>query len=237
MKSWPLLTAALLGAIGGSLALLAYDRTDQRARTERIVHDYVLANPQIIPEAMEKLRANDAGQVIAANRAQIVTPVGDAWIGNPKGDVTLVEYYDYNCGYCRASLPMIQQLVARDPKLKVVFRDLPVLSEQSGTAAQLSVAAALAGKFKPFHDTLYAAGPITPASLAAASRAAGFDPQALATAGSTPAVTQAIRTNLALARQLGMAGTPAWVVGDQVLAGALPIETVEAAIAAARGTR
>ena len=237
MKTWPLLIAGVLGAIGGSLALLAYERTDQRERTERIVHDYVLANPQLIPEAMERLRANDAGQVIAANRAQIVTPVGDAWIGNPHGDVTLVEYYDYNCGYCRASLPMIAKLVSRDPKLRIVFRDLPILSEQSGTAAQLSIAAALAGKFKPFHDTLYAAGPISPASLDAASRAAGFDPTALAKTAAQPAVAQTIRVNVALARQMGMAGTPAWVVGNQVLAGALPIESVEAAIATARGAR
>lgn len=237
MKQWTLVAAGVLGAAGGALALSAYERTTERERMQQVVHDYVLANPQIIPEAMERLRATDAGQVVAANRAQIATPVGDAWIGNPHGDVTLVEYYDYNCGYCRASLPMIQQLVARDPKLRIVFRDLPILSEQSGTAAQLSVAAALAGKFKPFHDTLYAAGPITPASLAAASEAAGFAPAALAKAAAIPAVTQTIRTNLALARQLGMSGTPAWVVGDKVLAGALPLDTMEAAIAAARTKR
>lgn len=206
----------------------------ERAKVERVVHDYVLAHPEIIPQAMQKLQDRDTGRVIGANRAAIVTPIGDEFIGNPKGDVTLVEFFDYQCGFCRASLPTIAKLVERDPNLRVVFRDYPVLSTESAVAAQLGIAAARQGRFKRFHDALFAGGPVTQASMDAASRAAGIDPLALQRAAQAPQVADAIRANLALGRQLGMTGTPAWVVGDRVLSGALPIEDIERAIADAR---
>src|SRR3546814_7208937 len=114
--------------------------------------------------------SSDLGRVIAANKAAILTPVASAWMGNPKGDVTVVEYFDYNCGFCRASLPTIAALVKADPNVKIVFRELPVLSEESGVAARWSLAAAKAGKFNAFHEALYAGGPITEASMAAAAR-------------------------------------------------------------------
>ncbi|MCM8729412.1 DsbA family protein [Hephaestia sp. GCM10023244] len=205
-----------------------------RAQIEKVVHQYVLDHPELIPEAMRRLQDRETGQVIAANQEAILTPVASAWMGNPKGDVTIVEYFDYNCGFCRASLPTIAALVKADPNVKIVFRELPVLSEESGVAARWSLAAARAGKFNAFHEALYAAGPISDASLAAATRTAGLDPAALREAAHAPGIDDAIRTNMAMAQQLGITGTPAWVIGDRVMSGAMTLDQMKDAVAEAR---
>jgi protein-disulfide isomerase len=122
-------------------------------------------------------------------------------------------------------------LIKRDPKLRVVYRDLPILSDESRLAARASLAAAQQGKFLGFHDALYAGGPVSNASIAAAAAKAG-----VALAGiDTASVDAEIARNMQTAAKLGMNGTPSWVVGNRVLSGALPIEEIEKAIAAARG--
>jgi protein-disulfide isomerase len=203
-----------------------------QVRVERVVRDYVLAHPELIPEAMDRLKRREAGKLIAANRKLILEPVGDAWIGNPNGDVTLVEYFDYNCGFCRSSLPTIAELIKRDPKVRIVFREFPILSPQSILAAKLSLAAAEQGRFKVFHDTLYAAGPVSDATMAAAAKAAGVD-MAKASAMAPRAETE-IATNTAVAQQLGMTGTPSWIIGDKVVSAALSLEDLEKAVKEAR---
>ncbi|MEO5866396.1 MAG: DsbA family protein [Sphingomonas sp.] len=191
--------------------------------------DYVLAHPEMISEVIDTLRQRQSGAVIAANRSAILDPYAGAWAGNPKGDVTIVEYFDYNCGYCRASLPTIQKLLADDPKLRIVFRELPILSPQSGDAAKLSLAAAAQGKFRAFHLAMYAGGPITPDSMNKAVQVAGVDPSRTA-----PGAEQEIERNLTIARDLGLSGTPSWVIGNRAVSGALPLDTFKKAIAEAR---
>jgi protein-disulfide isomerase len=230
---------ALAAAIGAGVlfavqALVPGAPGGDRAKIEAVVRDYVLDHPELIPEAMQRLQDRETAKVIAANKEAIFTPVGSAWAGNPEADLTIVEYFDYNCGFCRASLPTIDALLKSDPNLKIVFRELPVLSEESAVAAKLSLAAAKAGKFSAFHDALYAGGPITQASMAAAARKAGLDPAQLRQKAQAPAIEDAIRTNLAMAGRLGVSGTPAWVIGDRVVSGAMPLEQMQAAIAEAR---
>ncbi len=230
MKTWLIPAAAgVLGAVvgGGTMLAVAQDRAaggDVRA--------YLLAHPEVIQEAMQRLQQKEAGSAVAANRAAIVTPFGNAWAGNPQGDVTLVEYYDYNCGYCRASLPTIRQLVERDPKLRVVFRELPILAESSRSAARISLAAAAQGRFAAFHDALYGNGRVSDDSIAAAARTAGVDTAGLPALA--PRIDAEIARNMEVAGKLGLSGTPSWVIGDRVLSGALPIEELERAIAEAR---
>ncbi len=234
MNRFSLPAIAVAGAILGGLAVWGFDRQGggvERAQVEAIVHDYVLAHPEILPEAMEKLRDRESGKTVTANRAAIVTPFGNAWAGNPKGDVTLVEYFDYNCGYCRASLPTIARLIAADPQVRVVFRELPVLSAESRVAARASLAAAAQGKFATFHDALYAGGPVSDASIAAAAAKAGVD---TAQPGFGKTADAEIAKNMETAAKLGVTGTPSWVVGDRVLSGALPLEELQKAVAAAR---
>ena len=193
------------------------------------VREYLLAHPEVIPEAMTRLQDRENGKLVAQHRESITRPYASAWAGNARGDVTVVEYLDYNCGYCRATLPVVAQLVARDPKVRVVYRELPVLAESSRAAARASLAAAAQGKHARFHEALYAGGPVTPTSIAAAGRAAGIDPARV------PTDAQAeLDRNLEVARTLGFSGTPSWVIGDRILSGAQPLETLEAAVKAAR---
>lgn len=208
-----------------------------RAAVERVVRDYILANPEIIPEANAVLRDRQTGEVIAANRSAIINPYGSAWIGNPDGDVTLVQYFDYNCGFCRSSLPTIAKLIESDPKIRIVFRELPILSDESRTAARLSLVAADKGRFRQFHEAVYAGGPITEASLGQAISAAGLDPATARAAAADPRHETEIRTNLAIAQQLGVTGTPSWVIGNRVISAALPLEELQREIARVRASR
>lgn len=239
-----LFLVVLVAALAGAAGYAAVDRfvagtplDPGRGRVEKIVRDYVLANPEIIPEAMDRLRDNEAAKAVAANRRAIVQPYAAAWMGNPRGDVTITEFYDYNCGFCRAVLPTLEKLVATDPGIRIVFRELPILAQESGDAAKLSLAAAEQEKFLPFHNALYAAGRVTPETLDAAAGAAGLDRARATAAAASPRVVQEIDANMALAGKLNLTGTPAWVIGDRTYSGALSYEALVDAVKDARAKR
>ncbi len=204
--------------------------TTDRAAIEKIVREYILSHPEILPEAMENLRARELATVVAANRTTIETPFAGAWEGAADADVTIVQFFDYNCGYCRKSLADIDRLLAADKKLRVVYRELPVLGPASENAARVSLAAAKVGKYASFHRAVYAAGQPEPRAIERIAKGLGID---LAFA-SDPAVQTEINTNLNLARPLQITGTPAWVVGDRVLSGAVGYDALKEAVAAAR---
>ena len=226
-------------ALGASAMVLAQSSPDgaapaapDRAGIEAVVRDYILAHPEIISQAMDRLQANQTGQLIAANRKAIETPFPGAEAGNPGGDVTLVEYLDYACGYCRASVADVDRLIAGDPKLHVVFRELPILGAASATAANASLAAAAQGRFYAFHRALYAAGQLTDAKVAAVARATGVRQE-----GTPPGAAAEIAANLEMARTLRVSGTPSFVVGDQMLSGAVGHDALAKAIAETRAAR
>lgn len=230
------LSAALgAGAVIGVQALAPAAVADaDKARIGQVVRDYVLENPEILPEAMKRLQDREMGKAVASSRTAITQPYASAWEGNAKGDVTVAVYMDYACGYCRASLPMIARLVAQDPDVRIVYRELPVLSEVSRTAARWGLAAADQGKFKPFHDALYSAGQLSEASIRAAAAAAGLDTARAQAALTTPRVEGEIARNLEVAGKLGVTGTPSWVIGERVISGMVPYEVLEQAVKAAR---
>ena len=227
---------ALLGAVLGAGAMLwgsgHFAPAGDKTQIEQVVHDYLLSHPEVLPDAMDALRDKQHAKTIADNRAAILEPFGSAWAGSAHPDLTIVEYYDYNCGYCRASLPAIGQLLASDPKLRIVFREFPVLAESSATAARMSLAAAEQGKFKPFHDSLYAGGPVTDQSIAAAAKIAGVD--SAKAAAFAPKADAEIAANMGIARQLGLTGTPSWVIGNHVVSSALPLDELQKLVAQAR---
>ncbi|QDZ08202.1 DsbA family protein [Sphingomonas panacisoli] len=218
--------AALLGA--GATWLVSHQAGGNQVR------EYLLAHPEVIPEAMQKLQERSNAKVIAANRADILTPVGSAWAGNPNGDVTVVEYLDYNCTYCRASLPIVDKLIAAEPNVKVIYRELPVLSLESETAARYAIVAGRQGKYRALHAALYAGGPLTEASMDKALVTAGLDPAKVKEEAKSASVEAMIKTNLSLMRPLGMTGTPTWVIGDRVVSSVMSLEDMRDAIAAAR---
>ncbi|RUN75573.1 DsbA family protein [Sphingomonas sp. TF3] len=235
--SWTVFATALIAALLGAAAFAGIERlapaaAGERARVEGVVHDYVLAHPEIIPEALDRLRDRAHADTIASNHDAILKPFGSAWAGNPAGDVTLVEYFDYNCGYCRASLPAIAALLKSDPKIRIVYREFPILAQSSVDAARMSLAAADQGKFQQFHDALYAGGQVSPQTIAAAAKTAGVD-QARA-AAFAPKADAEIAQNQTIARSLGLTGTPSWVIGSKVVSSALPLEELQKAVAEAR---
>jgi protein-disulfide isomerase len=223
-------TAVIGGVIGSLLtaALLVF-ATPQFVAV-RIVRQGMLHDPQILPDTADALRDAQFAPVLAANRTALETPFGSSWKGAAKPDVTLVEFFDYACPYCKASNPAIDRLLQEDKGLRVVYRELPILGDNSVAAARLSLAASKAGRFAKFHDTLWAAGRPAPETIALASSAAGIPPQP----AKDPAVEAELRRNFQLAGQLGATGTPLFVVGDRVMNSAVAYDTLKKMIAEAR---
>src|SRR5262249_3203462 len=155
-------------------------------------------------EAMERLQDKQTASLIAAHRGAIETPFPGAVAGNPRGDVTLVEYFDYACGYCRASVADVDKLIAADPQIRVVYKELPILPAYSDRAARMSLVAAQAGKFAAYHHALYGEGPLDDAKISKAAASVGLD----SAAADSPAIAREIEGNLTLARSLRLSGTP-----------------------------
>ena len=187
-----------------------------------------------LPEAMNRLQANGAARQISAQRDRIETPFGGAVLGNPQGTLTLVQFTDYACGYCRQSVADIAALVAAHPDLRVVVREMPILSRESEQAARMALSAARQGRYATFHDAMFEAGRPAAASIAAAAQKAGVDRALAARTAEGSDVTNELAGNLALAKELGITGTPAWVIGDKLMIGAVGREALESAIAETR---
>lgn len=224
--------AAALAVQGSAAADRA--TVSNRAEIEQIVRDYILEHPEILPQAMERLQAKRVSSAIDGKRQEIETPYAGAWEGAADGDAVLVEFFDYSCGYCRASLSDISKLLAEDRKLKVVYRELPILSEESGKAARVSLLAAEQGKYRPYHSALYAAGRVTHDSIIDAAVSAGIDRKEAEKAIADTRYDGEIQKNIRLAQSLGASGTPTFVIGGQMLEGAVGYDALKAAVADAR---
>lgn len=228
---------AFAAAAAGTAAVVQSPAVAPRdkAAIEQIVHDYILDHPEIIPQAIEKLQGQRMSSTIEANRSAIETPYAGAWEGAAKADVTVVEFFDYACGYCRASLPDLTKLLAQDKGVKVVYRELPILSEQSSDAAKVSLLAAEKGRYPAFHKALYDAGKVTRDTIFAAAATIGIDRKAAEAAMVASKYDGEIQSNIALAQKLQATGTPTFVIGGQVLNGAIGYEALKEAVATARG--
>ncbi|RED16222.1 DsbA family protein [Parasphingopyxis lamellibrachiae] len=206
----------------------------ERADLEIVIREYILANPEIIPEAMERLQERRMVQMISTVRDGLETPFEGAWAGSANADVTIVEFFDYACGFCRTSLPDIERLLAEDDNLRVVYRELPILSEESVEAARVSLSAARQRQYNDFHHALFAAGRPGDATIAEAQRSAGLSPARVRSDIADPAIEAEIRNNRELAGRLELTGTPAFVVGDRILSGAVGYERLKEAVEEAR---
>lgn len=199
------------------------------------VHDYIVENPEVIPEAMERLQERRTGQLVAGIRSELETPFEGAWAGAAEPAVTVVEFFDYACGYCRASLPDIERLLREHDDVRIVFRELPILSPESEQAARVSLAAARQHEFFDFHRAMYGQGRPSAESIAAAQREVGLDAARVSRDIADAAVTAELHGNVALAQRLELTGTPAFVVGDRILSGAVGYDRLVEAIEEARG--
>ena len=223
--------SAIVGGVIGALltaALLVFATPQFLA--SKIVRQGMLADPNILAEAADALRDRQYAPTLAANRAAIETPFGSSWKGAEKPNVVMVEFYDYACPYCKASNPHVDQLIKDTPDLRVVYRELPILGPDSIVSARLSLAASKAGRFRAFHDALYAAGRPAPDTNAAAARVANISPAPTEDA----AIEAELKRNFQMAGQLGATGTPLFVIGDRVLNGAVGYDALKQAIDDAR---
>lgn len=198
--------------------------------------DYLLAHPEVLPEAMQVLQQRDMAARIDPVRGELEQPFPGAVLGNPEGTVTLVEFSDYACSFCRQSLADVERLVAANPDLKVVIREYPILRAESVDAARMALAAAQQGRYAAFHEAMFRLGPPSAETIAAAARDAGVDLAQAEQAIAAGAFDTHLRSNAMLADRLGITGTPGWVIGDEALAGAVGAETIGQAIARARAS-
>ena len=226
---WFLTLAIALAAGFGGAALW-----DVTGLGDRATRAYLLANPEVLPEAMDVLQRRDQQARIGPLRAELETPFPGAVLGNPAGSVTLVEFSDYACSYCRQSVADVASLIAANPDLWVIVREFPILSPESVDAARMALAAAQQGKFARFHEAMYRLGPPSQATIEAAAREAGVDLATARAAMEDGAFDPHLQANVALAQQLGLSGTPGWVVGDQSVNGAVGRQALGDAIEEAR---
>lgn len=201
--------------------------------------EYLLQNPQIVVEALQRLEqrklaaeTNELQTLVAERSDEIFSdpeaPVG----GNPNGDVTLVEFFDYNCPYCRKAAPILQQAVDEDRDLKLVYKEWPILGPGSEFAAKAALAAHRQGKYEAFHQALMGfPGRISESSTLTIAGDAGLDVEQLKRDMQDAAIANAIERNRALANDLRITGTPTFVVGDEIIRGLVDLATLQSFIA------
>jgi protein-disulfide isomerase len=210
------------------------------AQLEPMIESYLLKDPKILQRvaaALETtLRDEDRERSLTAISSMtdtIFNSPDDVVVGNPDGDVTLVEFFDYNCGYCRNAVPDMAQLIAEDPNLRVVFKEFPILSAESVDAARVAI---LVGKegvdYWSFHEALYSSRSKVDKTFAlAAAKELGLNPITLELDMGSAAVSQTIQKNHDLAKALGISGTPSYVIGTEIIPGAIGMEGLKERIA------
>jgi protein-disulfide isomerase len=245
------LSALLLPVLLALASLLASARADdppssftasQRAEIVAVVRQALKTDPTILRDAVTALQTDDAAVKEAAARAAIDrsgpaltgTPT-DPMAGNPDGDVTVVEFYDLRCPYCRRMLPVLADLLRQDPNIRLVYKDIPILGPASVLGARAVLAAQRQGGYLRLHDAIMAGPPgITEDSLRQNAASAGLDWGRLRHDMDDAGIERRIDANLALARDLGIDGTPVYVVGGRMLPGAVDLAELQGAVAAMR---
>ncbi len=209
---------------------------------EDIVRDYILSNPEIVIEALQTYQAKrDAAELqakvdaIATFREDLINDPASPFVGNPEGDVVMVEFFDYRCPYCRRVAGVLEQALEEDPGVKLIFKEFPILGEQSIQGARAALAAEKQGKYKAFHFALMEKpGDMSRAHIMATAEQAGLDTTRLAVDMESKDIDDALRRNYELAERLGINGTPALVVGETLVPGAFDKEALLRIIAEAR---
>ena len=201
----------------------------------------ILENPQIIMQAVAILEQHERERAASgANtvRLQLEQDPNSPNLGNPDGDVTVIEFFDYNCPYCRKAGQTVQELLASDANVRVIYREWPILGEDSVFASRAALAARAQGKYEEFHWALMnGEGRASEASILKLARHLDLDVEKLQADMTSPAVEAHIAQSSALARTLGFTGTPAFIVGDRTAPGMLSTDEITAMVAEARAAK
>lgn len=225
-----LIILALLVLLPASAPAQAQPAPMSREEIEKVVRDYLLREPQVIYDALQELqRRRDADEatrlqaVIAERRDDLIADRSDPVLGNPKGDVTLVEFFDYRCGYCRSMTAGLRSLLEQDKKLRFVMKELPVLGPESILASRAALAARKQGKYEAMHWALFQAKDLSEAGIMTLAREIGLDAAKLKADMASEDVENELRQTYQLAQALGINGTPSFVVGNTLIPGATPV--------------
>lgn len=209
---------------------------------EDLVRNYLLDHPEVLIQALQSYEQRQQAAEAERQRQAILAEVealsrdpDDPVIGNPDGDVTLVEFFDYRCPYCKRVSGTLVQLMEEDPKLRVVMKEFPILSQESVQAARAGLAAARQGKYHSFHFALMdKGGSFSDQEIFAVAQSVGLDVERLRADMQDPAIESTLRRVHRLAGKLGISGTPAFVIGDTLVPGAVGLEQLRALVAEAR---
>jgi protein-disulfide isomerase len=220
---------------------------EQRGEIEVIIKEYLLSHPELLQEVMTELEKRQATAETEKHRAAVTeysaaifTSPRQVTLGNPQGDVTVVEFFDYNCGYCKRAMGDMLDLMKNDGKLKFVLKEFPVLGEGSVQAAQVAAAVRMQDKsggkkYLEFHQKLLGGrGPADKARALAAAKETGFDMARIEKDIGSDEVKATLEENFKIAEALGLNGTPSYVVGNDVVVGAVGLSTLKEKVNAAR---
>ena len=247
MKSaWAARAACALAliAIAGTRPAAAVDALtpQQKSAVDQAIHDYIESHPEVVLDALraaqKKLDAEaleEARRVIIEKHDELFADPDDLVQGDPKGDATIVEFFDYRCPYCKEVEPSLEALVKQDPKLRIVYKEFPILGEPSVFATHVALASRRHGKYPEFHRAMMAAkGEIDDDKVMKIAASVGLDPAVIKAELASPEIERIIRANYALGDLLGLQGTPGIVIGDALIPGAVDIDTLRESVAAAR---
>ncbi|HTC06914.1 MAG TPA: DsbA family protein [Xanthobacteraceae bacterium] len=219
---------------------------DQRHEVEGIIKDYLIAHPEAVQEALDALDkrqkeadAEKAKTTIKDNNATLFNSSHEVVLGNPQGNVTMVEFFDYNCGFCKRAMTDMLDLIKTDNNLKFVLKEFPVLGEGSVEAARVAVAARMQDangkKYIEFHQKLLGSrGAADKMRALAVAKEVGFDMPRLERDMGSDEVKKTIEENMKLAEALGVNGTPSYVVGSELVVGAVGLDALKEKLAAAQ---
>lgn len=214
----------------------------QREEMKRLIHDYIIANPNVVKEAIIALQAKeDASRdeqqksAIVSRQQELIDPAEATVIGNPKGNVTITEFFDYNCGYCKAMFPALMDFVKEDGKVRVVMKEFPILAPSSKTAAMAALASVKQGKYTELHTALMTyKGKLTDKVIMDTAKDVGLDVDKLQADMKAPQIAKTLERNIDLATVLQINGTPAIIIGKTLVPGAIDKAKFKELVATAR---
>ena len=235
---------ALLALPAGPISAAEELSAAQQERIQAMIREYILKNPELIIESLRgyedkhrQASEEEAKKAIAANRDALEKNPFSPVAGNPQGDVTIVEFFDYRCGYCKKALPAVQELLKTDKNVRMVFKEFPILGPDSLIAARAALAVwkIAPAKYLPFHLALMESrGELSEGRVLEIAKKVGIDPEKLEPAKADPEIDATIERNHELARTLQISGTPAFVVGGRLVPGAVDVATLRELVEAAR---
>ncbi len=244
MKRWQAALAVMVFLGPSSLAAAEPFTPAEEDRIRALAIEALLERPEILRELVARLEEQErAAQVdraqsaITALKDELVSDPNAPIVGNPDGDVTVVEFMDYNCGFCKRAAPEVAKLLEQDGDVRLVYREWPILGDGSVAAARLALAAREQDAYEAMHDALMARPRVTEQTALAVAQELGLDVVKLKADADAPKVAAHIDQSMALAQAIGVTGTPAFVIGDQFIGGLAPVEALLEAVATTRETR